>query len=63
MAQPGETVMIRGGACRETIAPARDGVKIVAMKGEKVTVSGADLIEGWKRGADGSWSVPLPWRK
>ena len=31
-----------------------------AMKGEKVTISGADLIEGWRREADGSWSAPLP---
>jgi hypothetical protein len=31
-----------------------------AMKGENVTISGADLIEGWERGADGSWSAPLP---
>ncbi|MGA2657486.1 MAG: hypothetical protein ABSH34_08180 [Verrucomicrobiota bacterium] len=30
-----------------------------AMKGEKVTISGADLIEGWKREADGDWSSPL----
>jgi hypothetical protein len=29
------------------------------MKGEKVTISGADLIEGWKREADGTWSVTL----
>ncbi len=29
------------------------------MKGEKVTISGADLIEGWQRAADGSWSAPL----
>ena len=32
---------------------------IRAMEGEKVTISGADLIEGWKREADGSWSAPL----
>ena len=29
------------------------------MQGEKVTISGADLIEGWKREADGGWSAPL----
>jgi hypothetical protein len=29
------------------------------MKGEKVTISGADLIEGWKREVDGSWSATL----
>ena len=38
---------------------AQDGVTVRAMKGEKVTISGADLIEGWKREADGSWSAPL----
>jgi hypothetical protein len=32
---------------------------IRAMKDEKVTISGADLIEDWKREADGSWSAPL----
>ena len=30
------------------------------MKGEEVTISGADLIEGWRREADDSWSAPLP---
>ena len=30
-----------------------------AMKGEKVTISGTDLIEGWNREADGSWSATL----
>jgi hypothetical protein len=29
------------------------------MRTEKVTISGADLIEGWKREVDGSWSAPL----
>ena len=39
--------------------PRPDGVTIRAMKGETVTISGADLIEGWKREVDGSWSAPL----
>ena len=29
------------------------------MKGEKVTISGADLIEGWKREVGGGWSASL----
>jgi hypothetical protein len=29
------------------------------MKGEKVTIRGADLIEGWKRGVEGGWSATL----
>ncbi len=59
MAQPGETIILRGGIYREILAPKNDGVTIHAMDGEKVTISGADLIEGWKREADGGWSAAL----
>ena len=52
--------MLRGGVYRETLRPKSDGVTVRAMKGEMVTISGADLIEGWKRQADGSWSASLP---
>jgi hypothetical protein len=59
VAEPGETIVLRGGVYREILAPRNDGVTVRAMKGEKVTMSGADLIEGWKREGDGSWSAPL----
>jgi hypothetical protein len=59
IAIPGETIILRGGVYREVLAPKYDGVTVRAMKGEKVTISGADLIEGWKREVDGSWSVSL----
>ena len=59
LAQPGETIVLRGGVYREMLAPKNDGLTIRAMKGEKVTLSGADLIEGWKHEADGSWTAPL----
>jgi len=59
VAQAGETVVLRGGVYRETLKPASDGVTVRAMRGEKVTISGADAIEGWQRAADGSWSAPL----
>ena len=58
-AQAGETVVLRGGVYRETLKPRSDGVTVRAMQGEKVTLSGADAIEGWQRAADGSWSAPL----
>jgi hypothetical protein len=58
-AQPGETILLRGGVYRGVLAPMKDGVTVRAMKGEKVTISGADLIEGWQREVDGSWSTPL----
>jgi len=59
IAQPGETIVLRGGVYREVLAPKNDGVTVRAMKGEKVTISGADLIEGWTREGDGSWSATL----
>jgi len=59
IAQPGETIVLRGGIYREVLAPRNDGVTIRAMKDEKVIVSGADLIEGWKRQVDSSWSTTL----
>jgi hypothetical protein len=59
VAEPGETIVVRGGRYRETLRPRNDGVRIRAMEGEKPIISGADLIEGWKREADGNWSAPL----
>ena len=59
IAQEGETIVLRGGVYRETLRPASDGVTIRAMKGEKVTISGADAVEGWKRGEGGAWWAPL----
>ena len=59
IAQPGETIVLRGGVYREVLALRNDGVTVRAMKGEKVTISGADLIEGWKREVEGSWSANL----
>ena len=58
IAQEGETIVLRGGVYRETLRPASDGVTIRAMKGEKVIVSGADAVEGWKRDG-GAWWAPL----
>jgi hypothetical protein len=57
--KPGETIVLREGVYRETLRPMRDDVTIHGLRGEQVTISGADLIEGWKREPDGSWSAPL----
>jgi hypothetical protein len=59
IALPGETIVLRGGTYRGVLAPKNDGVTFRAMKGERAMISGADLIEGWERGADGGWSAPL----
>ena len=52
LAQPGDTVLVRGGVYRETVRPARSGtstakISIKTYNSEKVTVSGADVVGGW----------------
>jgi hypothetical protein len=59
VAAPAETIVLRGGVYREVLRPKNDGVTIRAIPGEQVIVSGADVIEGWTRGPDGTWSAPL----
>ena len=59
IARSGETVILREGVYREVLAPKNDGVIFRGMDGEKVTISGADLIESWQREVDGGWSATL----
>lgn len=59
LAQPGETIVLREGTYRETLRPKCDGITVRAMPGEKVVISGADAIAGWRRQADGSWAAEL----
>lgn len=49
MAEPGDTVVIRGGTYRETVTPANSGtpgnpITYLPYDGEEVTVSGADPV-------------------
>ena len=60
LANPGETILLRGGVYREELRPQCDDLTIRAAEGEKVILSGADLISGWKRDPDGTWSAA--WR-
>jgi hypothetical protein len=52
VAMPGDRCVIRAGTYRETIRPARSGtaaapIKFQAYRGETVTVSGANSVNGW----------------
>jgi len=58
VAKSGETIVLRGIVYHETLRPAADGITIRAEKGEPAIISGADLIEGWRREAQ-EWSAPL----
>lgn len=51
--QPGDTCYIRAGTYRETIQPPRSGepgkpIRFVACQNEKVVITGADCVTGWK---------------
>ncbi len=52
-ARAGDTVVIRGGVYRETLTVRHSGTEtnpltFMAMKGEKVVISGTDLVSDWK---------------
>jgi hypothetical protein len=52
LAQPGDTVLVRGGVYRETVKPARSGTAAAPItfkpyNGEAVTVSGANPVATW----------------
>jgi hypothetical protein len=60
VAKPGETILLRDGVYRESLRPVCQGLIIRAVKGQKVVISGADLIQAWTRETDETWSAPLP---
>ncbi|HEY2587637.1 MAG TPA: right-handed parallel beta-helix repeat-containing protein [Tepidisphaeraceae bacterium] len=66
VAQPGDTVMIRGGTYRETVVPPRSGadgapITFEAFRGERVTIDGADPINQWSNGSSGIRQATVAW--
>ncbi len=66
VAQAGDTVTVREGIYREWVKPAnpgRDGAPVTyrAAEGERVVVTGADEVRGWKKRPDGLWEVNVPY--
>ena len=59
VAQPGETIILRGGVYRETLRPQHDGVIVRAAIGENVTINTADVVGDWKSQPDGTWTAEL----
>jgi len=64
--EPGDTCRLRKGIYRESLKPARDGageapIVFEAHGGEEAVISGADLLAGWERDANGLYTAPLDW--
>lgn len=62
--KPGDVCVIRAGTYRETIVPANSGTEakpiiFLAQEGEKVVVSGCDLVHGWKQGHGNVYSADV----
>lgn len=66
VAQPGDTVFIRGGTYRETVTPAHSGTASAPIifepyNGESVTLSGADAVGGWNVYHGSIFQANQPW--
>ena len=66
VAQPGDTVFIRGGVYHETVTPARSGtasspIIFEPYNGESVTVSGADRVANWSAAGGSIYSATPGW--
>jgi alpha-N-arabinofuranosidase len=65
-AQPGDTITVHEGIYRERVNPPRGGTsdeqRIVyqAASGEKVVITGSELVTGWKKVENDTWKVALP---
>jgi alpha-N-arabinofuranosidase len=66
LAQPGDTITVHKGLYRERVNPPRGGTsdekRIVyqAAPGEKVVITGSELVTGWKKKTNDTWLVSLP---
>lgn len=64
--QPGDTCFLRAGVYRGLLRPGQSGrpgapIVYTSYRNEKVVISGADLISGWKKQGSEIYSAPMPW--
>lgn len=65
-AMPGDTITVHQGIYRERVAPPRGGTsddrRIVyrAAPGERVEITGSEIVKGWKRYRGDVWTVTIP---
>ena len=66
LAQAGDSNTVHAGVYRERVAPPRGGesaqkrIIYQAATGEKVTITGAEVVKGWEKVQDDTWKVVLP---
>jgi alpha-N-arabinofuranosidase len=66
LAHSGDTITVHEGVYRECVSPPRGGTsdqeRIVyrAAPGERVEITGAEIVKGWKPLKGGAWTVEIP---
>jgi len=66
VAQPGDTVYVRGGTYHETIRPWSSGTRTAPItfepyNNESVTIDGADQVAGWDGSGAPIFTTQMPW--
>ena len=66
LAQPGDVVTVHEGIYREQVSPPRGGmsdakrITYQAAPGEKVVITGSEVVKGWEKVGGDTWKVTLP---
>jgi alpha-N-arabinofuranosidase len=66
VAQPGDTITVHEGIYRERVSPPRGGtspdrcITYQAAPGERVEIKGSEVVTGWKKVQNDTWTVTLP---
>ncbi len=66
VAQPGDVITVHEGVYRERVNPPRGGIsdtqRIIyqAAPGEKVVITGSEIIKNWKRVTNDTWKTSIP---
>ena len=66
LAQPGDVITVHAGIYRERVNPPRGGssdqrrITYQTAPGEKVVLTGSEVVTHWERVANDTWSVTLP---
>ena len=66
VAMPGDVITVHAGVYREQITPPRGGnseqerIVYQAAKGEQVEIKGSEIIKGWTKAENDTWTVKIP---
>ena len=66
LAMPGDTVLVYEGIYREQVNPPRGGlsddkrITYKAVHGQEVVITGSEVINGWKKLENDTWTVSVP---